>query len=533
MHYQCTECNIDEINKDDLDECQFNRHEIQTVLDAWDYDEYVPSITQVEDYLNTQILDDPELVTIVLRTMLSAYTSNPLNLMIKASTSEGKTYAATQVQKIFPDKDVLLLGGMSPTALIHERGVSVDQNGNPIDEKLRELHEKLQQTKEKDIQKETDELIKNSRNLIDLSGKVLLYLDTPNWELWRKLKPILSHDTDKIEFKITDKKRGSLETKIVILKGWPAVIYCSAKNEEHHDDWDEIESRFIIVSPNTRATKYKKANHLTAKRSGTPDFASKLFQDPWTQVESVENIKKIKQSLKSFLGRNNVFNPFSGIIADLLPNKEGPSMRLSERFHRLCNLETLINRQNRCYLLQSTPTKTQKYPITNLKDIDQVIDLVGESNSISPEKIRFFHQIFEVTEKEHLGGITTAQLAEKYKSAYDKPITPKKILENFLNPLESIGLIEWKVDSQDKRNHLFYKVADISERKFDHIKTKIIDESRKSISFIRAGIEELQKCSSRDLLLEDCDGNKIDIEKLSQLLIESQTNNIENIQEQN
>lgn len=206
MHYQCTECDIVEIDKNDLDECQFNRHEIIEVLDAWDSDEYVPNITHVEEYLNTQILDDPELVAIVLRTMFSAYTSNPLNLMIKASTSEGKTYAATQVQKIFPEKDILLLGGMSPTALIHERGVMVDQDGNPIDEKLQELHEKLGKNKKANIQNEINELIKNSRNLIDLSGKVLLFLDTPNWELWKKLKPILSHDTEKIEFKITDKK---------------------------------------------------------------------------------------------------------------------------------------------------------------------------------------------------------------------------------------------------------------------------------------------------------------------------------------
>lgn len=530
MHNQCTECDIDEVDKNDLKECQFNKHLIQKVLDIWDHEGYTPSIIQVEKYLNTQILDDPELVAIVLRTMLSAYTSNPLNLMIKASTSEGKTYAATQVQKIFPEKDVLLLGGMSPTALIHDRGVRVDQDNNPIDEKLQELHEKLQKNKKSNIQKEIDELIKNSRNLIDLSGKVLLFLDTPNWELWKKLKPILSHDAEKIEFKITDKKHGSLETKIVILKGWPSVIYCSAKNEEQYKEWDEIESRFIIVSPNTRTTKYKKANHLTAKKFGIPDFALRLIQDPLEKTKAIENIRRIKESLKSYEGKNNIFNPFHTIIADLLPSKEGPSMRLSERFHRLCNLETLINGQNRCYLVNSSPNTTQRYPITNLEDIDRVIDLVGESNSIPPEKIRFFQQVFETTEKEHLGGITTAQLAEKYNFEYDKQITPKKILENYLNPLQAVGLIDWKVDFQDKRNHLYHKVADISQRKFDHIKTKIIEQSRESPLFLQSGIEELERYSSRELLIEDICGNKIDSQKLLQLLIDPQTNNTENMQ---
>jgi hypothetical protein len=173
-------------------------------------------LDNIMSYLNTQIVDDEELVRTVVMVALSAYTKNPINLMIKAPTSEGKTYAATKVLNLFPNEDVLFLGGMSPTALVHERGILVDEDNEPVEEKLEELNKKISSCanfKEKGrLEKERREILKKTKNLVDLSNKILLFLDTPNWELLRKLKPILSHDKEEIEFKITDKKNSSLQT---------------------------------------------------------------------------------------------------------------------------------------------------------------------------------------------------------------------------------------------------------------------------------------------------------------------------------
>lgn len=75
-------------------------------------------LQQIEDYLNTRIKKDPILVKQLVRTFLSTYTDNPINIALLAPSSDGKTYATVEVSKIFPKEDIILVGRMSPTALI-------------------------------------------------------------------------------------------------------------------------------------------------------------------------------------------------------------------------------------------------------------------------------------------------------------------------------------------------------------------------------------------------------------------------------
>ena len=191
-------------------------------------------ITQIENYLNTQVKDDPRLVKQLLRVYFSAYTKNPINMAILAPSSDGKTHATVQVSKIFPEKDFISVGRLSPTALIHQYGMMIDENGNNIEPKLKEL-EKLKNTSQNDEEinyaKETiQELLKTAKNLVDLTNKVLLFLDNPSPQTYEVLKPILSHDKEEILYKTT-KGDGSLKVKETIIRGWPATIVCSAKNE--------------------------------------------------------------------------------------------------------------------------------------------------------------------------------------------------------------------------------------------------------------------------------------------------------------
>ena len=62
--------------------------------------------------------------------------------------------------------------------------------------------------------------IENSKTLIDLRGKILVFLEPPQHELWNLLKPILSHDKKEIEFPFVDKTANSnAETKDVVVRG--------------------------------------------------------------------------------------------------------------------------------------------------------------------------------------------------------------------------------------------------------------------------------------------------------------------------
>jgi hypothetical protein len=113
-------------------------------------------------------------------------------------------------------------------------------------------------------------ITKRSRTLIELKDKILVFLEPPEHELWNLLKPILSHDSEEIEFPFVDKTEGGFAARRIIVKGWPACIFCSAKDESNWSAWPEIVSRALITSPNMNSEKYRESNLLIAQRKGLP-----------------------------------------------------------------------------------------------------------------------------------------------------------------------------------------------------------------------------------------------------------------------
>jgi hypothetical protein len=107
---------------------------------------------------------------------------------------------AKTVAEYFPEGDVWFIGDMSPKALIHERGK-----------------------------------FENEKMHISLENKILVFLKTPHRETLEMLKPILSHDKREIEYKVADRSSaGKLQTKSVIIEGWPATIFCTT-DHKHTD----------------------------------------------------------------------------------------------------------------------------------------------------------------------------------------------------------------------------------------------------------------------------------------------------------
>lgn len=56
-----------------------------------------------------------------------------------APTSEGKTYAVSEVIKLLPKEDVWEIGSISPKVIVRDRGIIVDENNEPIDGKITQL----------------------------------------------------------------------------------------------------------------------------------------------------------------------------------------------------------------------------------------------------------------------------------------------------------------------------------------------------------------------------------------------------------
>lgn len=111
----------------------------------------------------------------------------------------------------------MFLAGMTDKALFHRNGSFVIKNEEsgkyePIDEKLEDLgidiediEEQLKTTQDKKPKKELrkeirrldrskKDLTRNTKKLIDLSHKTLIFLDSPRPELFNALMPLLSHD---------------------------------------------------------------------------------------------------------------------------------------------------------------------------------------------------------------------------------------------------------------------------------------------------------------------------------------------------
>ncbi len=54
------------------------------------------------------------------------------------------------------------------------------------------------------ISKDKKDLIKDAKKLIDLSHKVLMFLDIPRPELFNALMPLLSYDKYEVEYEFVD-----------------------------------------------------------------------------------------------------------------------------------------------------------------------------------------------------------------------------------------------------------------------------------------------------------------------------------------
>ncbi|MCH7561920.1 MAG: hypothetical protein IIC67_11280, partial [Thaumarchaeota archaeon] len=417
-----------------------------------------------------------------------------------APSSEGKTYATVEVFKIFPKEDIISVGRMSPTALIHQNGILVDENLNPIESKIESLDYEIENADDKETRnqakKEKKELLKTAKNLINLKGKVLLFLDTPDIKLWDVLKPILSHDMYQITFKTTQTD-GSLKVKESIIQGWPAVIFCSAKNEAQDRIWDEIETRFDITSPNTSIKKYQAANAYTSLKMGTPSFASLLVGDDEDKKYAEFHVGKIKEQLCKLDRGNTIWNPFQKIISDSFPNKDGSSMRHFNRLIAYCNLSTMLHASQKYKILFETKDgKEEIYLISDISDVDNAINMIGELSAIPPILINFVNDIFIPAITEIITeGVTTKQLAEKYIAVYQKDITAKKILENFIKPLNNYGIVDFKENIDDKRQHLNFLASNITGNTLDIIRNKIIEESNNNDLFVWDYILELEKSS--------------------------------------
>jgi hypothetical protein len=199
------------------------------------------------DIILKEAKEEDRIVKQIFYTMLSAYTNNPVNLAINSPSGEGKTYVIQKVGEKFPKEDVMFLAGMTDKALFHRQGLfvvtdeqtgeheSLDKMTKEIDSQIDDKELEISITKDPmlkeglkafidSLEEDKKELKKRAKKLIDLSHKVLVFLDSPRPELFNALMPLLSHDRYEVEYEFVDTNNG-IKTKTNVLRGWPAVIF--------------------------------------------------------------------------------------------------------------------------------------------------------------------------------------------------------------------------------------------------------------------------------------------------------------------
>lgn len=448
------------------------------------------------DIFEITVKEDRRILEFILPTGMSTYIGDPDNLGLEAPTSEGKTYPTLEVLKHFPKEDVWLIGGLSPTALAHDKGILVGDDNQSIENIIHDLNkEKRKAKKEKDeehvedIENELRELYKKSKYLIDMSNKIIVFLEAPQRDTFARLRPILSHDTPEITYKFTDKGgRGQLRTNTVVVRGWPAVIYMKAGKGKEDDIWPEIQSRFSTISPKMNTDKYREAIKLTAMREGLPEtvFNQKLKLDvggeevkKWIVVIK-QRLMEIVEAAREATGKHapNIFwMPFYSRIGDGFPASIGRHMRDSKRFIRAMKMSAAINVFNRPIV----KIGGEESIMVVGEDYHRAVRLFFEDGEelfsgipghviavfkdvILPEWDNQFtrleneekQQTFTEDERINIGNLTSAGIAEAYKRTYRetrKTLSANTLNRYYLRVLEDAGLMSKEPDPENKKQY--------------------------------------------------------------------------------
>ena len=331
-----------------------------------------------------------------------------------------------------------------------------------------------------------DDLVETAKKEIDLSGKILVFLEPPHRELWNLVKPILSHDLVKIDFPYVDKTdRDGVITKNVVVKGWPACVFCSARDESAWEVWPEIQSRFLITSPNMNKQKYFEANVLIAQKKGLPNFLKQHVVVSDADIDIAKQcVKFLKQQIKSFYAANNsdyerntnsVWIPYGGILSEALPSSRGSDNRVTERIFSFLNVISLAKGHLRPKLEYGPEDQKEKLVIATLDDLAEVLHITQNVSGMPTHKMQFFKETFvplfksketlDLSDDENKAekriAVTTRQLADYYKKETGKVLTTESVRKIYLEELENNGHIDKQDSELDKRIKIYWPIVEV------------------------------------------------------------------------
>lgn len=362
--------------------------------------------------------------------LLSAYTeSAQINVSFNAPSSTGKSFIPTEVARLFPEEDVMELAHVTPTAFFYDTG-EFDKERN--------------------------------RYLVDLSRKIIIFLDQPHNDLLARLRPLLSHDKKEIAIKMTDKnQRAGTKTKNVLLRGYPAVVFCTAGLRI-----DEQEAtRFLLLSPQTSQEKLRLGIQATIRKgSDAAAFASWLEEHP-ARALLKERVRAIRQEGIREINISDgaeVERRFFGSRETLKPRHQRDIKRLLSLIKAFALLNVWWRERDGGTL------------VANREDIEAGFALweslsASQELNLPPYVYDLYHEVILPAwrDKNHgqedslaasfgADGITRQEILDKHYAVHGRTLDGQTLRQQILPTLESAGLVTQEPDPTDRRKMLVF-----------------------------------------------------------------------------
>ena len=395
-----------------------------------DTSQFKPLASQdLVEILGLTIKRDVENKIITFLCELSAYTENAqFNVSYNAPSATGKSYIPTEIARLFPEEDMMELAYCSPTAFFHDVG-EWDKEKGGYD--------------------------------VDLSRKILIFLDQPHNELLARLRPLLSHDKKEISLKITDKtQKHGLKTKNVLLKGYPAVIFCTAGLRI-----DEQEAtRFLLLSPEVNQEKIREGILESLKKEADSETYKGWLDDNPERKLLKERIRAIKlEGIREIKIANpeKVKEQFFATKKKLKPRHQRDIKRISSIIKSFALLNLWWRERKGSTITANEDDIAQAFNVWDKVATSQELNL--------PPYIYDLYQDVILKAWEDLGanlegrGLTRQEILRKHYEVYETMLDTQKFRQQILPMLETAGLISQEADPNDKRNKLVYPTAPLNK----------------------------------------------------------------------
>lgn len=419
---------------------EVDQDQVQELTEASGFDEI--SSGQLIEILGLTIKRDEKNKLVTFLCELAAYTKDSqFNISYNAPSSTGKSYIPTEIAKLFPTGDVIEVGYCSPTAFFHDVGEYSKLKGGYV---------------------------------VDLSRKILIFLDQPHTLLLQHLRPMLSHDKKEICLKITDKsQRKGLKTKNIFLRGFPSVIFCTAGLKI-----DEQETtRFLLLSPDTDCEKIRQAIYEKIKKETDSDaYQSWLDEAPQRQLlkarieaikaEEIQNIKisSPEKVEEAFFSKKRILKPRHqrdiGRIISLIK-----AFALLNLWHRERIGSVIVANERditEAFDVWETISESQEYnipPYVYSLYQDVILPLWQEKNE---DRDPSFEGLTGSL------GLARREISRKHLEVCGRVLPDWLLRQQVLPMLENAGLVSQDPDPNDRRRMLIYPTIrlTISKKKY-------------------------------------------------------------------